>query len=145
MSMTNISYPGFSLDLGDLAVDFKDESENSLWQQELDTPDDNIVDYTATPASPEVMMAIPQNTDSFKLLILIHDIPGVALPYKVKQLSQRQAVNVITKEVDKLIDLIVKNDTKLSDKQIQHMKDTIRPLMWNACQYHYADEYTDLI
>lgn len=144
MSMNTVTYPGYGIDLGDLDLNLTDPKLTQFWQKQVLMPNDDMTDYMDTPNSPYIQMVLPQNTDSFKLLILISDIPGVRLSHcGRRQLTKDEANQILIDEAKRLIDLA--DHSNLSSDELLTVKLAASKAINQDADYHYSDEFSDEI
>lgn len=148
MSMVNITYPGYGLDLGDLSGKFSGKNAkrlSDLWNRFVSGESDALIDYSIACKTPLVTVNWPNCTDDFKLLLIIPDVPGVQLEdYQIPRPTKSDANDLLYQELKNLLK-VAQTDLGMSDNDIDEILKQIKDPFYDKIEYHYGDEWSDLI
>lgn len=148
MSMINVTYSGYGLDLGDLSDQFSGKNAkklSNLWGKFVSGESDTLIDYSLDCNTPLVTVIWPNCTDDFKMLLLIPDVPGVQLDdNQVSRPTKTEANDLLYQELKNLLK-VAQTDLSMSDSDINEILKQIKQPFYDYIKYHYNDEWSDLI
>lgn len=148
MSMINVTYSGYGLDLGDLSDQFSGKNAKKLsdfWGNFVSGESDTLMAYSLDCNTPLVTVIWPNCTDDFKMLLLIPDVPGVQLDdNQVSSPTKTKANDLLYQELKNLLK-VAQTDLNMSDDDINEILKQIKKPFYDEIKYHYNDEWSDLI
>lgn len=148
MSMINVTYSGYGLDLGDLSDKFFGKSAkrlSDLWGKFVSGESDALIDYSFACKTPLVNVIWPNCTDDFQMLLLIPDVPGVQLDdNQTPRPTKTEANDLLYQELKNLLK-VAQTDLNMSDDDINEILKQIKKPFYDEIKYHYSDEWSDLI
>ena len=148
MSMINVTYSGYGLDLGDLSDKFfgkNAEKLSNLWGEVVSGESDALIDYSFACKTPLVNVIWPNCTDDFQMLLLIPDVPGVQLDdNQTPRPTKTEANDLLYQELKNLLK-VAQTDLNMSNDDINEILKQIKKPFYDEIKYHYNDEWSDLI
>lgn len=148
MSMINVTYSGYGLDLGDLSDKFSGKNAkklSNLWGEFVSGESDALMDYSLNCNTPLVNVIWPNCTDDFQMLLLIPDVPGVQLDdNQTPRPTKTKANDLLYHELKNLLK-VAQTDLNMSDDDINEILKQIKKPFYDEIKYHYNDEWSDLI
>lgn len=148
MSMINVTYSGYGLDLSDLSDKFFGKSAkrlSDLWGKFVSGESDALIDYSFACKTPLVNVIWPNCTDDFQMLLLIPDVPGVQLDdNQTPRPTKSEANDLLYQELKNLLK-VAQTDLGMSDNDIDEILKQIKDPFYDKIEYHYNDEWSDLI
>ncbi len=168
-----VTYPGYGLDLGDLAGQFSgknakklsnlwDEFINgesdalidysyeyytktlpNLWDEWLNNESDALIDYSFDSKTPQVTVIWPNITDDFKMLLLIPDVPGVQLEGNQTPRPTKAEANNLLYQELKNLLKAAQTDLDMSNDDINEILTQIKKPFYNNIDYHDSNEWSD--
>lgn len=136
MSMINVTYSGYGLDLGDLSDKFSGknaEKLSNLWGKFVSGESDALIDYSFACKTPLVNVIWPNCTDDFQMLLLIPDVPRP---------TKTEANDLLYQELKNLLKA-AQTDLDMSNDDINEILTQIKKPFYNNIDYHDSNEWSD--
>lgn len=147
MSMSNVEYQGYGVDLGD--VSFANLQLESVWQIIIENLDElsEMTGYMK-----DVITATPCNTNSFKALVIIPALIPIAVEgVETKLYTEKEAQLTLSNAIKEMVNTTYTNWNAFSNMQkptktvIALIQKSIPDFVANNIDYSYNHDWSDLI